>query len=62
LIIDPEGLGHVVKIGTYVGRNWGKVTSIEDQIVTVTEEYKTPDDTLVVNPVQLRLGVGDTKK
>ena len=56
LLIDPEGTGHVVKLGSYVGRNWGKVTSIADQVVVVTEEYTNMDNELVVNPVQLKIG------
>ena len=51
LIVDPEGTGHPVKLGTYVGRNWGKVTSISDGCVVITEEYQTLDGELVVNPV-----------
>jgi type IV pilus assembly protein PilP len=61
MLIDPEGVGHVVKLGSYVGRNWGKVTAIEDGLVVVTEEYKSIDDELVVNPVQLKLGAGGGK-
>lgn len=53
LLIDPEGIGHVVRLGSYVGRNWGKVTSIADGCVVVTEEYQTLDGELVVNPVQM---------
>ncbi|MFO0006880.1 MAG: pilus assembly protein PilP, partial [bacterium] len=51
LLVDPEGTGHVIKLGTYVGRNWGKVTSISEACVVVTEEYQTLDGELVVNPV-----------
>lgn len=54
LLVDPEGLGHVVRIGTYVGRNWGKVTAIAEEGLVVTEEYQTLDGELVVNPVQVR--------
>jgi type IV pilus assembly protein PilP len=61
LLIDPEGVGHVVRLGSYVGRNWGKVSSIADKLVMVTEEYRTPEDDLVVNTVELRLGVGSEK-
>ncbi len=61
MLIDPEGVGHVVKLGSYVGRNWGKVTAIQDGMVVVTEEYKSMDDELVVNPVQLKLGAGGGK-
>lgn len=61
LIVDPEGIGHVVRLGSYVGRNWGKVTSIVDQVVVVTEEFKTLEDELQVNSVELRLGVGGSR-
>jgi type IV pilus assembly protein PilP len=54
LLVDPDGLGHVVRVGTYVGRNWGKVSSISPDGVVVTEEYQTLDGELVVNPVQIR--------
>lgn len=51
LVVDPEGTGHVLRLGTYVGRNWGKVTSISEGCVVITEEYQTLDGELVVNPV-----------
>lgn len=51
LVVDPEGTGHSIVLGTYVGRNWGKVTSISEGCVVVTEEYQTLDGELVVNPV-----------
>ncbi len=54
LLTDPEGTGHVVRIGTYVGRNWGKVTAIEPDAVVVTEEYQTYEGELVVNAVNVR--------
>lgn len=51
LLVDPEGTGHAIRMGTYVGRNWGKVTSISEGCVVITEEYQTLDGELVVNPV-----------
>jgi type IV pilus assembly protein PilP len=54
LLVDPEGTGHVVRLGTYVGRNWGKVTAISENGIVVTEEYRTLDGELVVNPVSIR--------
>lgn len=54
LLVDPEGLGHVVRLGTYVGKNWGKVTSITGAGVVVTEEYHDIEGNLIVNPVTLR--------
>ncbi len=54
LLIDPDGTGHPVQMGTEVGRNFGKVSSITENTLTVTEEYQTPDGQLVVNPVEIR--------
>lgn len=59
LVEDPEGVGHVMEMGTYVGRNWGKVTQISDNEVVVTEEYKTIDGELVVNPIKMQLVTDD---
>jgi type IV pilus assembly protein PilP len=61
LLVDPEGVGHVVRVGTYVGRNWGKVSSISADGLVVTEEYQTLDGELVVNPVAIRFPQGTPK-
>lgn len=61
LLVDPDGTGHVVRIGSYVGRNWGKVTSITQDGLVVTEEYQTLDGELVVNPVTVRFPGNDKK-
>lgn len=37
MIEDPEGRGWTVKIGTFVGQNWGKVTSIQRDQIIITE-------------------------
>ena len=55
LLEDPDGVGHVVSLGSYVGRNWGKVTAIRSAGMVVTEEYLRWDGSLVVQPVELRL-------
>lgn len=55
LVTDPDGQGHVMELGTYVGKNWGKVTSIEECVVVVTEEYQTRDGELMITPITLRL-------
>ena len=60
LVEDPDGMGHVLEIGTYIGKNWGKVTQITSGEVIVTEEYQTLDGELVVNNISLTLPVGDS--
>jgi Tfp pilus assembly protein PilP len=37
MIEDPEGRGWTVKIGTFVGQNWGKVSSIQRDQIIITE-------------------------
>ena len=55
LLEDPDEVGHVAEIGTYVGRNWGKITMITSGEVVVTEEYQTIDGELVVTNISMRL-------
>ena len=57
LVEDPERTGHVMEIGTYVGRNWGKVTQITGSEVVVTEEFQTLGGDLVVNTIRLKLPI-----
>lgn len=59
LVQDPDGVGHVMEVGTYIGKNWGKVTRISPEEVVVTEEYQTIRGDLVVNDIRLHLPVSD---
>jgi Tfp pilus assembly protein PilP len=55
MVEDPERVGHVIEIGTYIGKNWGKVTQITSEKIVVTEEYLSFDGTLIVNPIEIAL-------
>lgn len=57
LVEDPERVGWVIEIGSYLGKNWGKVTGINSSEVIVTEEYQTIDGELVVNNISIKLPV-----
>ena len=37
MIEDPEGRGHPVRVGDFLGQNWGKVTAIKRDQLVVTE-------------------------
>ncbi|HXN83585.1 MAG TPA: pilus assembly protein PilP [Myxococcales bacterium] len=37
MVEDPEGRGWPVRLGDFVGQNWGKVTSIQKDQIVVTE-------------------------
>ncbi len=55
MVVDPEGTAYVLRPGSYVGKNWGKVTAISEAGVVVTTEYRTGDGELVVNAAVMRL-------
>jgi len=55
MVEDPEQIGHVVELGTYIGTKWGKVTEITEDHIVVTEEYLSMDGSLVVKPRVLSL-------
>jgi Tfp pilus assembly protein PilP len=55
LVEDPEGIGHVVEIGEYLGNKWGKVREIKDNTVIIVEEIKTTDGEIVPKPILLTL-------
>ena len=55
LVEDPEGIGHVVEIGEYLGNKWGKVREIRDNTVIVVEEITTTDGEIVPKPIELTL-------
>jgi Tfp pilus assembly protein PilP len=43
LIVDPSNQGHIVQIGDFVGKNWGKVSAIKREEVTVMETIADPN-------------------
>lgn len=40
MVRDSKGLGHVIKLGTYVGTNGGVVHNITEKEVIIREEYR----------------------
>ena len=40
MVEDPKGKGHSLTRGTLIGKNWGRVSSITSECVTVKEEYR----------------------
>jgi len=54
LVSDPLGKGHVLAEGDYIGKNWGKVIEISDNLVLVKEEY-VDTDRVQVRKIRLTL-------
>ena len=57
MVQDPEQTGHILELGTYVGKHWGRVTQISRTSVVVTEEYKEADGNLVTEQTVIALPV-----
>jgi type IV pilus assembly protein PilP len=55
LIRDPAGKGYIVSSGTPIGKNKGRVISIQDNVVVVKETYVDFRDRATTKEVELRL-------
>ncbi len=55
MVEDPEGMGHFLRKGTLIGKNWGKVVRISPTEVIVAEEYRDFEGKLIVNEIPLKL-------
>ena len=55
LVEEASGKGYVIKEGTYIGTNGGKIVSIQKEIVTVEEELEDIYGKLVVHKRELKL-------
>ena len=59
LVEDPSGNTHSLKIGTIIGRNWGKVVKIRKDEVVVNEDFTDPSTGKHrTNQIRLKLKVG----
>jgi type IV pilus assembly protein PilP len=47
MIVDPAGRGHMVTIGDFLGKNWGKVSAIYRDRLTITETMVDPNTNAV---------------
>ena len=55
MVEDPEGKGHVIKIGSRLGKRGGVVTRISPDGLLVTEEFRTPTGDKVRVPITIKL-------
>ncbi len=63
MLESPDGRGHIVRRGTYVGKRSGRVSQIRSDELVVTEIFKDQMGTPHVNPIVIRLPVdkGETE-
>jgi type IV pilus assembly protein PilP len=60
MLEDPENRGWPVRLGDFVGKNWGKVTSIQRDQIVVTETI-TDHSTGRVYPQNIKIMVPESK-
>jgi type IV pilus assembly protein PilP len=61
LVRDPTGKGYIVKAGTPIGKNKGRILRIEDNKVVVKETYLDHLDRATTKEVDLELYVNGRK-
>jgi type IV pilus assembly protein PilP len=60
MVEDPEGRGYVVKVGTSMGKNMGKVIEIQPTKLVILEQYVDPvRGSVIRNTVYLELPKGE---
>jgi len=55
LVRDSKGDGHVIKVGTLIGRKNGRVTRILEKEVIVTESYKNMRGREIIKGISMKL-------
>jgi type IV pilus assembly protein PilP len=55
LVEEASGKGYVIKEGTYIGTNGGKIVSIQKETVTVEEEFEDVYGKLTIRKRELKL-------
>jgi type IV pilus assembly protein PilP len=55
LVEEASGKGYIIKIGTYLGTNSGKVVKIEKDAVVVAEEYEDVLGNVTVRNTEIKL-------
>ncbi|MEK7706012.1 MAG: pilus assembly protein PilP [Myxococcota bacterium] len=59
MVEDPVGRGHVLHIGSHLGKNGGRVTRIAPDAIEVTEEFRAPTGERVRVPIKIKLPAPD---
>lgn len=62
MVEDPNAKGHTLTRGTLIGKNWGRITEISPDCITIKEEYRDYTGRKVVNKVPVCLPKSDDLK
>ncbi|MFC1610149.1 pilus assembly protein PilP [Myxococcota bacterium] len=55
MVEDPDGKGHVLRIGSRLGKNGGRITRIAVDGIVVTEEFRAPTGERIRVPIEIKL-------
>jgi len=61
MVKAPDGKSYLVKVGTLMGQNWGKVTKIMRDRIIVTEVSRNPSGPKIINQVEIKLHTEELK-
>lgn len=53
MVEDPNGKGHTLTRGTLIGKNWGRVATINPDCVIIKEEYRDYTGRKVTNSISM---------
>lgn len=57
VIVAPDGKSYIVKAGSFIGKNWGKVSRILPDKIEIIETYKDPLGRKILNKLYLELPI-----
>ncbi len=60
MVEDPDGDGHVLKMGSKLGKNGGRVTRISSKGIRVIEEFRAPTGQKQFVPIDITLPDDDS--
>tara|TARA_Y100001968_G_C19066972_1_gene576466 strand:+ start:119 stop:664 length:546 start_codon:yes stop_codon:yes gene_type:complete len=55
MVEDPKNEGHIVRIGSRLGKNGGRITRISNNSIVVVEEFRAPTGERIRVPITVKL-------
>ena len=55
MVEDPNNEGHIIRIGSRLGKNGGRITRISNNTIVVVEEFRAPTGERVRVPITVKL-------
>ena len=62
VVVAPDGKSYIVRIGSFIGKNWGKISRILPDKLEIIETYKDPLGRKIINKLYLELPVNSPLK